>query len=762
MNFLMRLVLSQLEHSPLSRVVVQAVLIVAISRVLGLLLRRIGQPMVIAEIVSGIVLGPSLFGWLCPDLWHALFPLESIALLSLLSQVGLVLFMFLVGLELDLTLLRGRGHASLVISNSSIALPFALGAGLAVYLHPQLADASVPLLSFTLFMGAALSVTAFPVLARILNERRLLQTKIGVLSITSAAINDVTAWCMLAFVVSIVRSTGISSALWTTLLTLLYMLVMFFFVRPLLARVAARSLGRDGLNHNVVAATLIALLLSSLVTEFIGIHALFGAFLLGAMLPKTDGFAATLAERLEDLVLVFFLPLFFAVSGLRTQVGLINTAQAWCQLGLILAAACLGKFGGSALAARFTGLTWRESSAIGVLMNTRGLMELVVLNIGLDLGVISPTLFTLMVLMALLTTFVTSPLLQLIFPHEQKTRELAGSSFDPVPAILPPARALPPSAEAGAERAPAVQSPADSRTGFVVLMCVAFDRTGPALVAMASALLGQPARTDTPHGRLYALRLIPPSDRLSDYVQPSQPQPEQVLAPLLARATELGAAVRPLAFVSPQPGRDICNVAEVKGADLILLGWHKPILSGNVLGGTVREVLSSAPMDVGVLIDRGLAAIQRVLVVLAGGRDDVAAVRVARRLGCAPSATDATPIQVTLLSVVPSEDAVNAERQALHTRLAEAPRAPAGAEKSHAPRGSMTIQIRAHTQPPEVALAEALHGYDLVIVGIGPDWSSEPRSTGTTWESLFQRCPVSLLILRAGTGSDQSLSTFHF
>ncbi len=735
----------------------QAVLIIATSRVLGFLLRRIGQPMVIAEIIAGIVLGPSLLGWLWPDLWQGLFPTSAIALLSMLSQVGLVLFMFLVGLELDLKLLRGSGQASLVISNSSIALPFALGSGLALFLHRALSDPSVPLLSFTLFMGAAMSVTAFPVLARILNERRLLQTKIGVLSITSAAINDVTAWCMLAFVVSIVRSTGIASALRTTLLTLGYLAAMFWLVRPILARVAARSLGREGLNHNVVAATLIALLASSLVTEFIGIHALFGAFLLGAILPKTDGFAATLAEKIEDLVLVFLLPLFFAVSGLRTQVGLLNTAQGWALFGLILAAACIGKFGGSALAARFTGLTWRESSAIGVLMNTRGLMELVVLNIGLDLGVISPTLFTMMVLMALLTTFITSPLLQLIYPHEQKTRELAGSSFDQVP--TPSATATKPAQSAVSPDVvlPSVDAKPEPRPGFVVLMCVAFERSGPALVSMASALIGRLSSAATPRGRLYALRLIPPSDRLSDYVQPSQPQPEQVLAPLLARATELGAPVRPLAFVSPQPGRDICNVAEVKGASLILMGWHKPVLSGNVLGGTVREVLSSAPMDVGVLIDRGLGSIRRALVLFHGTADDLAAVRMARRLVSAQPSADASPIQVTLFTVVPQPEAIDGESQALHTRFAAAAPAtaalPQPTDEARFPTGALTIKVCAHAEPAEAALAEAQQGYDLVLVGIGPDWGLEQRGIGIASEPLLQRCPASILILRAGAAA---------
>ena len=746
--------LDQLQHSPLSRFIVQAVLIVSVARVLGFLLRRIGQPMVIAEVIAGIVLGPSLLGWLWPGLWQAVFPASAISLLSMLSQVGLVLFMFLVGLELDLKLLRGRGRASVIISNSSIALPFALGAGLALYLHPRLSSPTVPLLSFTLFMGAAMSITAFPVLARILNERRLLQTKIGVLSITSAAINDVTAWCMLAFVVSIVRSTGIESALRTTLFTGVYMLFMFFGVRPLLARLAARSLGREGLNHNVVAATLIALLLSSWITEFIGIHALFGAFLLGAILPKTDGFAATLAEKLEDLVLVFLLPLFFAVSGLRTQVGLLNTAHGWAMFGLIMAAACLGKFGGSTLAARITGLTWRESSAIGVLMNTRGLMELVVLNIGLDLGVISPTLFTMMVLMALMTTFITSPILQAIYPQEQKTRELAGVSLEQSPPTERPMVAK--SATSPDVVLPAPDPAVDVRPGFVVLMCVAFERSGPAMVSLASALLGPLSSATTPRGRLYALRLIPPSDRLSFYVEPSQPQPEQVLAPLLARATELGAPVRPLAFVSPQPGRDICNVAEVKGANLILLGWHKPVLSGNVLGGTVREVLSNAPMDVGVLIDRGLGRLQRVLVLYHGTPDDLVAVRMAQRLATARTTSASEPLSVTLFTVVPSEDTVALEQQALQSRFASlfettaTPTDAASADSASPAPSALRVKAIAHPEPAAAALAEAQQGYDLLLVGIGPDWGLEQRTIGVASEPLLQHCPTSILILRAG------------
>lgn len=746
--------MEQLLHSPLSRFIAQAVFIVATARVLGFVLRRIGQPMVIAEVVAGIVLGPSLLGWLWPGFFQVLFPSASIGLLSMVAQVGLVLFMFLVGLELDFKLLRGRGHASVVISNSSIILPFAMGAALAIYLYPRLSTPSVPLASFTLFMGAAMSITAFPVLARILNERRLLQTKIGAISITSAAINDVTAWCMLAFVVSIVRSTGLASAGLTTLYTGLYMAVMLGIVRPLLARLAARSLGREGLSHNVVAATLLALLVSSFITEIIGIHALFGAFLLGAILPKGDGFATTLAEKLEDLVLVFLLPLFFAVSGLRTQIGLLNSAHGFALCGLIILVACVGKFGSSALASRLTGHTWRESAAIGVLMNTRGLMELVVLNMALDLGVISPTLFTMMVLMALLTTFITSPLLQIIYPQAVQTRELAAASLETAPSAAHQSGPV-------VSVAPPVSEPAAPE--FVVLMCVAFERTGPAMVTLASALLGRPRPGGRPeeNGRLYALRLIPPSDRLSAYVASgAAPVATTALSPLLDRAAELGAVVRPLSFISPRPGYDICNVAEVKSAKLLLLGWHKPVLSGNVLGGTVREVLSNAPMEVAVLIDRGLVALRRVLVLYHGTAHDLAAVHLAQRLYRASRASDDAPasLAVTLFSVVPDRQGAAAEEAALWTRFAplfsaSSPPSPDAAAPAGQAAAGLQVVVATHAEPAEAALLEAQSErgghYDLVLVGMGPDWGLEGRPIGIASEPLLQRCPTSILILRA-------------
>jgi Kef-type K+ transport system membrane component KefB len=559
-------------RSPLAIFVLQAATVIVAARSIGLVARRLKQPMVIAEVVAGIVLGPSLFGWLAPRASALVFAPASLQLLGGVSQLGLILFIFLVGLELDPALLRKRVHASVAISHTSIIVPFGLGALLALRVYPTLAPAGVPIASFVLFMGAAMSVTAFPVLARILVERRLLHSKVGAISIACAAVDDVTAWCILAFVVSIVRSTGVGAALATSALALGYVAFMLFVARPSLARLADRT--KVGLSQNVIAVMLVALFASSFVTELIGIHALFGAFLFGAIIPKQGSFAAALAEKLEDVVVVFLLPLFFAYSGLRTQIGLLDTPASWLTCAAITFVACLGKFGGSAAAARFTGLSWRESAAIGVLMNTRGLMELVVLNVGLDLGIISPALFTMMVIMALVTTFMTSPLLERIYPASELARELARD------------------AEIGAP--PSAVRPAT----FTALVCVAYERSGPALLNVAAALAGR----DDASGRIYALRLEPASDRASfviDQREDAQPPAEETgLGPLIESARKEHVHVRPLSFVTIDPARDICDVAAVKRADVVLLGWHKPVFGATMLSGTPRARRSASSWTV--------------------------------------------------------------------------------------------------------------------------------------------------------------------
>jgi len=408
--------LPHLEFNSLTVLLAQIAAILVASRLLGLAARLFGQPLVVAEMAAGIALGPSVLGWLWPGGTALLFPSASLSVLKLFSQFGLLLFMFLVGLDLDPKLLRGRAYSTVFISHSSIVVPFALGAGAACVLCAEYAAPQVPILAFVLFFGAAMSVTAFPVLARILSERKLMNSKIGAIALACAAVDDVSAWCILAVVVAVARAQNALAALWTCGLALAFTLFMLCVVRPTLGRVATKSAGRGRLTPGWIGFILGMLLLSAGLTEVIGIHALFGAFLWGVVVPREGGWARTLLEKLETAVMLL-MPLFFAFSGLRTQINLLSGGAQWLvTLGLV-SCATIGKFGGGALAARLTGLPWREAGAIGVLMNTRGLMELVVLNIGLDLGVISPAVFAMLVIMALVTTVATTPLLKWVYPH---------------------------------------------------------------------------------------------------------------------------------------------------------------------------------------------------------------------------------------------------------------------------------------------------------------------------------------------------------
>lgn len=418
-----------MPHLP--TLLVQVSVILILSRLVGFLFRKIQQPQVMGEMVAGILLGPSLLGWAAPEVFNGLFPSESLGYLNSLSQIGLLLFMFLVGLELDPKILRGRSHTALVTSHVSIIAPFLLGTLLAFYLYPRLSDDSVTFTGFALFLGAAMSITAFPVLARILAERSLLRTPLGTIAIACAAVDDVTGWFILAGVVLVVRASGAMIPLWVTLMgTILYGLVMFFLIRPAFQKLQGLYEKRGRINQNMLALMLLLVLASAWATEWLGIHALFGAFLAGFVMPKKYKFVHALTEKLNDAAVVLLLPIFFAFTGLRTSIGLVSGAEMWFYCGLIILVAIAGKFGGSTLSARITGMPWREAGALGILMNTRGLMELVLLNIGLDIGVISPALFAMLVLMALITTFMTAPILEWVyfrraFPEKGSIREVS-------------------------------------------------------------------------------------------------------------------------------------------------------------------------------------------------------------------------------------------------------------------------------------------------------------------------------------------------
>jgi Kef-type K+ transport system membrane component KefB len=398
----------------LGRLVLQLVVILTAARLFGMGAKAIGQPAVIGEMLAGIALGPSLLGSLAPELATQLFPTSSLTALNGLSQLGVLLFLFIVGLHVDVPALRRQRSTAVVASHASIAAPFTLGVALALYLFPRYAPAGVAFSAFALFIGVAMSVTAFPVLARILEERGLLNTPIGTLAVACAAVDDVTAWMLLAAVVALVQSDGaIPSLLQALAGTVVFVLLMFRVVRPLLERFATGEKA-SRVPTATLSLLLIMALLAALGTEAIGIHALFGAFVAGTIVPRDNAFADRVANQFGDLLVVMLLPLFFAYTGLRTDFTMIIGASAWWPLFGILAVAIVGKVGGTTLAARASGQSWHAASTLGVLMNTRGLMELVVLNIGLDLGVLSPPLFAMMVIMALITTTMTVPSLVLL------------------------------------------------------------------------------------------------------------------------------------------------------------------------------------------------------------------------------------------------------------------------------------------------------------------------------------------------------------
>jgi Kef-type K+ transport system membrane component KefB len=393
-------------------VLVALAAVVIVGRLLGRLLRAIGQPPVIGEVVAGILLGPSLLGRLSPALSAYILPVSVSPFLNVVAQLGVVLYMFLVGLELNGDLVRERAHATVATSHASIIVPFVLGSLLALHLYPRLSTSDVSFTSFALFMGVAMSITAFPVLARILTDLGLSRTQLGAVALTCAATDDVTAWCLLAVVVG-VEKAAVADAVTVVILAAAFIAAMFLLGRPIAARLLSKSASRTP-SQSAVATVLAGLLLAALATEGIGVHAVFGAFLFGAVIPHDSELARTMIRKLEDLVTILLLPAFFAFTGMRTEVGLLTGTEQWVMCGLIVLVATAGKFGGTLVAARLTGLSWHGAASLGILMNTRGLMQLVVLNIGLDLKVISPTLFTMMVLMAIVTTIATTPVLQLL------------------------------------------------------------------------------------------------------------------------------------------------------------------------------------------------------------------------------------------------------------------------------------------------------------------------------------------------------------
>ncbi|KAF9994884.1 K(+)/H(+) antiporter [Entomortierella chlamydospora] len=401
--------------------VIQVVVIVGLCYILHFGLRKLKQPRVISEVIAGIILGPSVMGRI-PGFADTIFPTDSLPYLNLVSTIGLVFFLFLVGLELDPALVIQRAKFALGISFAGMALPFGVGAAVSYVLYKELGeDTVVGFGQFLLFCGVAMSITAFPVLARILAEQKLLTTKVGFLTICAGAVGDIVAWILLALVVAIINSASKITPLYVVLLAIGWTLILVYFIRPALIFMIRYTKSQDEPSQTMMAFTMAMVLISAFVTDIIGVHSIFGAFLVGLIIPNDTGFADGVTKRIEDLISVIFLPIYFALSGLKTQIGLLDNGKIWGLVVLVTFVACFGKIVGCTGAAKIQGMEWRESLAIGILMNCKGLVELIVLNIGYDAGVINAKVFVIMVVMCLVTTCMTTPMVSWLYPpHYQR------------------------------------------------------------------------------------------------------------------------------------------------------------------------------------------------------------------------------------------------------------------------------------------------------------------------------------------------------
>lgn len=534
-----------LEH-PLAILLAQIVTIIMAARFFGWICKKIGQPTVIGEIMAGIILGPSFIGMYFPEFSATLFPTASLGNLQFLSQIGLILFMFVIGMELDLKVLKNKAHEAVVISHASIIIPFALGMGLAYYIYHTFAPTGVQFTSFALFLGIAMSITAFPVLARIVQERGLHKTRLGTVVITCAAADDITAWCLLAAVIAIVKAGSFVSALYIIALAAIYVLLMIKVVRPFLTRIGNLHQTKESLSKPIVAIFFLTLIISSYATEVIGIHALFGAFMAGAIMPDNIKFRNIFIEKVEDVALVLLLPLFFVFTGLRTQIGLLNDPYLWKVTGLIILVAVVGKFIGSAIAAKFVGQSWKDSLTIGALMNTRGLMELVVLNIGYDLGVLTPEIFAMMVIMALVTTFMTGPALDLInwaFKYKQEEIPQEISQINK----------------------------------FKILVSFGNPERGKSLLRLANSLI----RKLNGNAAITAMHLSPTNELHHYNVEQYE---KENFTPIIEESENLNQKITTLFKASNDIDSDITEVANKGDYDLLLIGLGQSIFEGSLLG----------------------------------------------------------------------------------------------------------------------------------------------------------------------------------
>ncbi|MEO3760531.1 cation:proton antiporter [Mycobacterium sp. B14F4] len=570
-------------------VMLDVAVIIVVARLFGRVARMFRQPTVIGEIVAGIALGPSLLGLLPGHLDTLLFPPDVLPYLKILAQLGLVLFMFIVGLELDVALIRGRQRRAGTISLLSVVVPFALGALLALTLHPlhDVVDAkTVPLLGFVLFLGVAMSITAFPVLARILAERRMNRTSVGVLALSAAAVDDILAWTLLAFVYAVVVGDSPWSVVRIIALSAVFVTVMFVVVRPALARMLAWYERAGRITPDMLAVVLVGVLLSALITERIGIHEIFGAFLFGAIMPRRGAleFRREILERLEQMSVLLLLPIFFVIAGFGVNLRAFQDPGLSWQLLLILTVAICGKFGGAFIGARIQRMSFQQSAAIAVLMNTRGLTELVILLIGKQLGVLDTAMFTMMVVMALVTTLITEPVLRIVYPDKAVQRDIDAAT----------------KAALGSEQTYRV---------LVVVDAVPNAATERMLRVADAAL------ADRSPGEIMLSRILETSDEAPPLELGSGPLPDlagmaeavESLERFATQTTATAATLRVLCRFGSASGQDVVRQAETSGAEVVVVSeiWtYRHPQAFETLDAVTVLIVPSEPQTAWLVADR--------------------------------------------------------------------------------------------------------------------------------------------------------------
>jgi Kef-type K+ transport system membrane component KefB len=695
------------EHT-FGRLLLAIAVVIVAARLVGAAVGRLGQPPVMGEVLAGIMLGPSLLGWGAPGVSKYLFPPDIVPLLGPAADIGLAFFMFMVGLELDTSLIEGRVRRAAVISNASVVLPFALGvlAGVALYPHVGVGELipGVPPpneLSFVLFIGVAMSITAFPVLSRILVERKMTHHPLGVLALAAAAVDDVTAWSLLA-----VASAAASSGSWTkpvesVILAAAIAVAILLLGRPFLRRLSGAYDEAGHVPMGWISIVFVAVCVAGYATSEVGVATIFGAFLIGLALPRRSDLSGDIIGRMHDFITIVLLPLFFVITGFKADVRGLDSINLWLLLLGLTAIAILGKFGGASAAARAVGMPRKESLAIGVLMNTRGLTELIVLSIGYNLKVIPAPLFTILVGMALITTFAAAPLLRLVDP----SGEFSTSPGDELAQAEEPEPAR-----------PAILVAAQDSQNLAPLTQLAelLSRMPPREVIVARVVRATRRATGT----------LLDERALRDTTGLVQEQRGQLIAE--------GVSARAVAFVSTRPGEDVVRLSRRENVDLVLVDGRRSLRGSGLPGGDVGSILESSPADVAVLVEREgsitLDADHPIYVPFGAGQHDWGALELGSWLAAATSA----PLR--LVGVASDDSSDDASRMLADASLLVQSLTGVAAEPVLAPRGS--------------GIVEAGIGAGMLIIGLPDDWRR--RGLGRIRAAIVQSAsyPPTLFVRR--------------